>query len=168
MRSLTTQSHPRRRRADAGFTLTELMVVMIIFGIVTAIGLPGLNKFLRSLDLNGEVQRTASLMRVTRQRAITENNNYCLYWDDTEQCMAWFDDDNNDGTKQGTEKRGALGRYPGWITVTEVGTNPFSADTVIFYPNGSTNTSGSLLYTNSDGYSRSLSVVRPTGMVTVQ
>ena len=163
MESPRTDRPMAARRGDAGFSLTELAVVMILLGIVTAIGLPGLNKFMRSLDLNGEVQRTASLLRVTRQRAITENNNYCVYWDDAQQSIVWFDDDNNDGAKQGTEKNGALGRYPAWITVTEVATNPFSADTVVFYPNGSTNTSGSLQYTNSDGYSRSLSIVRPTG-----
>jgi prepilin-type N-terminal cleavage/methylation domain-containing protein len=166
--SQTINARAAARRGDAGFSLTELAVVMILFGIVAAIGLPGLNKFLRSLDLNGEVQRTASMMRVSRQRAITENNNYCVYWDDARESMVWFDDNNNDGVKQGTEKEGVLGKYPAWITVTEVVSNPFSSDTVIFYTNGSTNTSGSLLYTNPDGYSRSLSVIRPTGMVTVQ
>ena len=168
MRLPTMQSRLAMRRADSGFTLTELAVVMIIFGIVTAIALPGLNKFLRSLDLNGEVQRTASMLRVTRQRAITENNDYRVYWDGAQQAFAWFDDDNNDGAKQGTEKRGVLGKYPSWINVNESGSNPFSADTVRFYPNGSTNTGGSLIFRNSDGYQRLLSVVRPTGMVTVQ
>jgi prepilin-type N-terminal cleavage/methylation domain-containing protein len=156
------------RRAEAGFTLTELAVVMIIFGIVAAIGLPGFNRFLRSLDLNGEVQRTASMLRVVRQRAVTENNNYCVYWDDVNQTVTWYDDDNNDGSKQGTEKKGDLGKYPKWLSVTESVSNPFAADTLIFFPNGSTNSSGSLIYSNVDGYFRSLSVVRPTGMVTVQ
>jgi prepilin-type N-terminal cleavage/methylation domain-containing protein len=156
------------RGAQAGFTLAELAVVMIIFGIMAAIALPGFNRFLRSMDLNGEVQTTASMLRVVRQRAITENNDYCVYYDSASRKLTWFDDDNNDGLKEGTEKTGSTNPYPAWLTVTPSVSNPFAADTLVFYPNGSTNTSGSLIYTNTDGYFRSLSVVRPTGMVTVQ
>ena len=47
-------------------------------------------------------------------------------------------------------------------------TNPFASDTLTFQPNGSASESGSVIFTNPDGYTRSLSVVRPTGMVTVQ
>ncbi len=155
-------------RSEAGFTLAELAVVMVIFGIVSSIALPGLNKFLRSLDLNGQVQSTASTLRVVRQRAITENNIYCVTYDTTARVFVWFDDDNNDGAKQGTEKGGTTQPFASWITVAQSGSNPFTVTTLMFYPNGSTNSSGSLIFSNSDGYSRSLSVVRPTGMVTVQ
>jgi prepilin-type N-terminal cleavage/methylation domain-containing protein len=155
-------------RPDAGFSLTELAVVLVVFGILSAIALPGLNKFLRSLDLNGQVQSTASTLRVVRQRAITENNDYCVTYDTTARVFTWFDDENNDGVKQSTEKSGQTQPLSSWITVTQSVTNPFSSTTLIFYPNGSTNTSGSLIFSNSDGYTLSLSVVRPTGMVTVQ
>ncbi len=156
------------KRPDAGFSLAELAVVMVCFGIVSAIALPGLNHFLRSLDLNGQVQSAAATLRVVRQRAITENNDYCVTYDAASRTIQWFDDDNNDGVKEGTEKSGATQPFSPWITITQSATNPFTVTTLIFYPNGSTNSSGSLIFSNSDGYSRSLSVVRPTGMVTVQ
>ena len=157
-----------RREHESGFTLTEIMVVLVIFGIMTAVALPGLNKFLRSVDLNGQVQQTASMIRVVRQRAITENNNYVVYWDGTVQGFGWYDDDNNNGVQDPTEKGKLPVGYAAWITVTNSGTNPFASPITTFFPNGSASQSGTCIFTNSDGYTRSLSVVRPTGMVTVQ
>jgi prepilin-type N-terminal cleavage/methylation domain-containing protein len=155
-------------RAADGFTLVELAIVLVIFGIVSAIAVPGLNKFLRAVELGGEVQGFATTMRVVRQRSITENNNYVIYWSPTERKLKWWDDDNNNGVKDGPEKFGATPALANWITVTNSSTNPFASDTVTFTPNGSASISGSVLYSNAEGYTRSLSVVRPTGMVTVQ
>jgi type II secretion system protein H len=168
MKGGPTAAAAREARAGAGFTLVELAIVLVIFGIVSAIAIPGLNKFLRSVEMNGEVQQFATTMRVVRQRAITENNNYVLYWDPTERKLKWWDDDNNNGVQDGPEKFGETAALANWITVTNSSTNPFPSDTVLFVPNGSASVSGSVIYSNPEGYSRSLSVVRPTGMVTVQ
>jgi type II secretion system protein H len=170
MKAVGARAPSRRGVAvgGAGFTLPELMVVLVIFGIVSAIAMPGLNRFLRSVDLNGQIQRTATMIRVVRQKAITENNNYVVWWSSSVQGWGWFDDDNNDGTRQSTEKMEAPTALPTWITVTNSGTNPFPSDSVTFMPNGSASASGSAIFSNPEGYTRSLSVVRPTGMVTVQ
>jgi len=155
------------RRDGVGFTLIELMVVLAVFGIVTAIALPGLNKFLRSVELNGTVTRMATSLRVIRQRAVTENNNYIAVLGATDN-IAWWDDDDNDGVKDGTEKYGSNAAVPAWMAVTNDPLNPFASDTLTFAPNGSASQSGTLIFSNAEGYQRTLSVIRPTGMVTVQ
>ena len=137
-RSKTGMRHVRQ----AGFSLTELMVGLVIFGIMTAVALPGLNKFLRSVDLNGQVQQTATMIRVVRQRAITENNNYVLTWDNTVQGFGWYDDDNNNGVKDVTEQRKDPTPYAAWITISNSSTNPFGSVTTTFFPNGSASQSG--------------------------
>ena len=163
-----TPARRGRRGRDAGFSLMELMVVLVLFGIMSAVALPGFNKFMRAMDLNNQIQVLATNLRVVRQRAITENNNWVVYWSSADNGWGWWDDDDNDGVKDGPEHYQAPAPLPGWVTATNSGTNPFASDTLTFQPNGSASESGSVIFTNPDGYTRSLSVVRPTGMVTVQ
>jgi prepilin-type N-terminal cleavage/methylation domain-containing protein len=160
-------SQAAARRDGEGFSLIELMIVLVIFGIVSAIALPGLNRFLRSVELNGTVTRMATSLRIVRQRAVTENNNYIAVLGANDN-VAWWDDDDNDGVKDGTEKSGENAPIPSWMTVTNDPLNPFASDTLTFTPNGSSSQSGTLIFSNADGYQRTLSVIRPTGMVTVQ
>ena len=155
-------------QGERGFTLPDLVVVLVITGICTAIAVPGINKFLRAMDLNGRIQGAATMIRQARQRAITENNNYVLTWDDTVKGWAWFDDDNGSGTRDDGEKKQDAVAPPAWITITNSGTNPFDSPVTVFYPDGRASQSGTRIYANPDGFSRSLSIVRPTGMVTVQ
>ena len=163
------QSTRRRRPRSRGgrFGLPDLVVVLLIFGVVTASAVPGFNRFMRSVDLNKQVQRIAAMLRVVRQKAITENNAYVVWWNPADNTWGWWDDDNNDG-KQDGEATEAPVTVPAWIAVERSGTNSFPSDTLRFLPNGSATASGSLIFSNSDGFKRSLSVVRLTGMVTVQ
>lgn len=157
-----------RFRHGAGFSLTELMVALVIFGIMTAIALPGFNKFMRSLDLNNQVQVMATRLRVARQKAITENNVYRTWFDPWSRNFGWWDDDNNDFIFVWGEQFGLPENMPAWITAANDPGNPMGTIWTQFNPDGSASQSWTLIFTNSDGYSRSLSVVRPTGMVTVQ
>ena len=109
----------------------------------------------------------ATSLRVIRQRAVTENNNYVAVLGANDNIL-WWDDDDNDGIKDNTEKTGQNAPIPSWVTVTSDVGNPFASDTLTFFPNGSASQSGTLIFSNADGFQRLLSVIRPTGMVTVQ
>src|SRR6266850_1819662 len=89
---------PRRRR-DGRFGLSDLVVVLVIFGIVTASAVPGFNRFMRSLDLNKQVQRVAAMLRVVRQRAITDNRVYVVWWNAAENRWGFWEDENNNGKR---------------------------------------------------------------------
>jgi Tfp pilus assembly protein FimT len=154
---------PRR-----GPRIPDLAVVLVLGGIVTAIAVPGINRFMRSIDLNKQVQQVASMFRVARQRAITENNPIVVYWSPERRGFGWWDDDNDNGVKDSREDGQDPVPLPAWIVVSASSANRFPSDSLRFAPDGTASASGSLTFSNSDGYARSLSVVRPTGMVTVQ
>jgi prepilin-type N-terminal cleavage/methylation domain-containing protein len=163
-----TDRTERHRRPDAGFTLTEIMVVLVIFGIMTAIALPGFNRFMRSLDMNNHVQVIAPTLRVMLQRAITENYTYRCWYDAGARSFGWWDDDNSDFIYVFGEQWGPADNLPAWITVSNSVSNPMTQFWTTFNPDGTASQSFTLVFSNSDGYSRTVSVIRPTGMITVQ
>ena len=143
-------------------------MIVVLSCLVTAVALPGVNRFMRSLELNKQVQQVAGVFRVARQRAITENNAYVVWWSPERRGWGWWDDDNGNGTRDPSEAGRDPVPLPSWVAVSPSDTNRFPSDSLHFRPDGTANASGSVTLINSDGYARSLSVVRQTGMVTVQ
>lgn len=164
----TPRSRRPRRGRDGRFGFSDLVVVLLIFGIVTASAVPGFNRFMRSIELNKQVQRVASMLRVVRQKAITDNRVCIVSWSAAENRWGSWVDVNGNGRLDEGESSETPVTLPSWLRIDRAGTNPFPSDTLRFLPDGSASASGSLIFSNSDGYSRSLSVVRLTGMVTVQ
>lgn len=158
----------RAPRRGVRLGVPDVAVFLVLAGIVTAVAVPGINRFMRSLDLNKQVQHVATVFRVARQRAITDNNDTIVWWSPERRGWGWWDDDNENGVWDPFEAGRDPAPLPSWVAVTPSDANPFPSDSLRFEPDGSASASGSVTLINSDGYARSLSVVRQTGMVTVQ
>ena len=66
--------HPTLPRVRArGFTLIELMIVLTIFGIVTAVGVPLMRNMLLNAQLRTAAETTVAGLNVARQEAIRRN-----------------------------------------------------------------------------------------------
>jgi type II secretion system protein H len=61
-----------QRRATNGFTLIELVLVMVLLAVVLAISGPSLTRFFKSRSLDSEARRFMAVTRAAQSRAISE------------------------------------------------------------------------------------------------
>ena len=65
-------------RPKAGFSLTELVVVVAILMIVSGLSLPSISRILDNARLNAAAQQVASIYQQGRIRATRDNNYYLM------------------------------------------------------------------------------------------
>ncbi len=77
------------RKNDAGFTLLELILVMVIISTFLAVASPSLRGFFSSRRTLDAASNILSLMKLARSQAISEGRNYRLNLD-TEDSSYWL------------------------------------------------------------------------------
>jgi prepilin-type N-terminal cleavage/methylation domain-containing protein len=69
----------RTPRFDAkGFSLSELMVVMAVFGLLAAITVPGVTRYVRAARLEGASNTLAADLRYARSLASAQRKTYAV------------------------------------------------------------------------------------------
>ena len=66
------------RRSDAGFTLTEAMIVMVIAGVLLSLGLPKFNAMRQGIQIDGAAQQLLGDLRRAQVEAIKRNTSIRL------------------------------------------------------------------------------------------
>ncbi len=70
---------PRKmRRREAGLTLTELMVTVVIVGIVSAVAIPSMSKDRKQNEGRKYMQEATKLLQRVRYQAIAERQSYAV------------------------------------------------------------------------------------------
>lgn len=70
---------PKIVRASSGFTLLELIVVIVIIGIASSIAVMEMGKRRERAVFMGEVRRIATTLKMARQNAVMERVEYSFY-----------------------------------------------------------------------------------------
>lgn len=104
----------------AGFTLVELMVVISIFAILTAIAVPNVSAWLANHRLSSSARDVYSMLQLSRLRAVKENASVAISFSSAGY-IAFVDSGEGgggekDGVQNGSEPTVYSGTYDGGVS----------------------------------------------------
>lgn len=157
----------RCHRRNSGFSLVEMMVVVVIMGIVLAAAIPGFNRGNRGRRVEGSAREIASSLQLARQRTVaTRIPHRLVYQPDEPSCR--IEQMVNDSTWEAIP----LGEVaiPAAVALSWSAGGDASNTDIEFEGRGTVRDDDaplSVLVTNAYGDTFSVSLVR-TGRVTVR
>lgn len=166
----------------AGFTIIELLIVMVIFGVMVAFAAPKIDP--SRYRVNSSVQVLGTTMLTVQRQAITQQHNIIVRFDTAEHRLRIHEDRDNDGVVdtgehersvqlgegvvfgRGTAPAMAMGSGPVVIT-RQIGGLPG----VVFHRDGSASEAGGFYVTSASeaksgghpDHSRAVQISRATG-----
>jgi len=94
-----------RCRRQAGFTMAELMIVIVIIAILSAIAVPSIINWLPNYRLKSAARDLFSNMQKARMQAVKENGDIVMMFDaGTNPGFYYFDTDNNNAYTAGENR----------------------------------------------------------------
>ncbi|MGB9627185.1 MAG: pilus assembly FimT family protein [Thermodesulfobacteriota bacterium] len=157
-----------------GFTLIELIIVLVIVSLSLTLVAPSLSRFSKTTELKGTAQKIVAILRHARSEAIHKGKVYQVIFnpDRREIKVQWMNPDGEekeDEAQDGSTQK--VYNFPSWISIKEVESiKPrYSSEllTIEFYPHGGSN-GGSFLLEGEDHKGYQIKVHFLTGMVMIE
>jgi len=148
--------------SQKGFSLLEVLIVIGIIVIISAIAVPNMAVMMKSYRLKSAANEMASVMQLARMTAISQNANSVLTFNTGNQTYSAFSDNGdvngtinvnnvNNGIQNGTEPTiktiNIANTYSGEVTFA----TPSFGTTITFYSQGNCDHSGTVSLQNSIG-----------------
>jgi prepilin-type N-terminal cleavage/methylation domain-containing protein len=154
-------------RRSSGFSLIELIIVLIIVGFLILLVTPTLTKSLHHMELKSAVKRTSAILRMCRSDAVNKRKVYLVDFDTESNLVGVLSADKGED-KPKAEKSYPLPREIQMEKI-DVGKTLFdvSLPTFEFYLNGGSN-GGTATFRGRDGGGYSIEVDGLTGTVKIR
>ena len=158
---------------NKGFSLIELMIVLILISLSVALIAPTLSRFLRTVELKGTAKKVSGILRYYRSEAVNKGRVYQVLFDSNlrevrVQSME-LKDEKDEKTKEKITPMTYL--LPEGIRMKEIDIPspqyPSDFPLIEFYPNGGSN-GGSILLDSQDRKGYRIEVHFLTGIVKVE
>lgn len=154
----------RRKRTNEGFTLTELMITILILGLVAILALPTYGRFMQDWKLNGEADQLAGVLRAARSAAVMKNIDVVFTFNMDTNTYSYFEDVNGNGVRDKAEYRSATFELYNGIMITA---HTLPGTTLTFGSRGNTRDSGSITLRNAYNRNKLVRIFGGTGNITV-
>ena len=86
-------------KRDSGFTILDVIIVFAVIGILLAIAIPGIIRWLPDYKLRAEGRNLLSTMQLARLRAVKENAHVVALFDTDNNSYEVFVDNNDSWTR---------------------------------------------------------------------
>jgi type IV fimbrial biogenesis protein FimT len=131
---------------ESGFTLMELILVMVVMGIVAAIAIPTFMGLLPAMRLNGAARQVMGDLMNARMEAVKQNHEFKVFFLNNHEYKI-LDDNDSDGVDDGgleTSKTVDIQNNYEDVTLSDTG-DP------IFSPKGTATTLSTITVQNASG-----------------
>ncbi len=175
------QGATARRDNQGGFSLLEILVVVGIFGVLAAVGLPVVSSGLRQYALNTAARNVAAEIRSARYAAVAKNRTLRLRFNCPGANQFRLVEFTNNPTIDDDTDRCSPGAYPypdttptvapnadGEVMSLDPGINFGSVATLEFSPTGRVTGTTALLIEVTDGRQVRRLTIAPSGRITEQ
>lgn len=150
-------------RRHTGFTLMELVIVVVVIGIIAGMAVPSFLSYLPKQRVKATARDMVSELRLARSQSISERQAYGVTIDLSKQSFTYFADADGDGTLSAGDSTITADTVSTDVKIT---TCTFTNNTVVFGSTGSASSSGDLQVVSSDGQViMSINVLASTGRV---
>ncbi|MDP3939733.1 MAG: GspH/FimT family pseudopilin [Deltaproteobacteria bacterium] len=152
------------RNGRRGFTLTELMIVVSIMGLLLAVSVPAMGRFMQTWRLNGEVNQMATFLRLARTAAVSKNTDVVFVFDATAGEYYYIEDTDGNGALNAGEYASAVQTFPAGIGIDSY---TIPQQWITFGSRGNTVDGGSLILRNTRDTTKRIRVFSGTGNITI-
>lgn len=159
---------------NKGFSLIELMIVLILISLSVSLVAPSLSRFSKNIELKTATKKVSAILRYTRNEAVHRGKVEQVLFDSSarEVRIRAVEEGEGTGDEEASGRAGAP-KYPlpPGIQIKEIKIPapqyPTEVPTIEFYPNGSSN-GGSIVLDNEGNKGYKIDVHFLTGIVRIE
>lgn len=160
---------------NRGFTLIEVMVVLILISLSMLLVTPSLSRFSKTVELKGAAKKISAILRYYRSEAVNQGRVYQVLFDPDlrEVRVQSIEEKDEDEGAGGAKDNSSQKRYtlPKGVDIKEVKADspqyPSDYSVIEFYPNGGSN-GGTILLDSQDRKGYRIKINFLTGVVEIE